>query len=596
MVSGERSRGGGASDEQRDQSDAATPVAAQPGSERTGVAVRRTVDVGDAANPGSGEEASEPSASTASAEVPIRPRAVVRSGPPIPPPLPGSPEAQAQNVVPSGLRGPREPFPVLWATRTPLPPEEGGGVWDELTARSHVAPPVSSAPSSTVFVVPDSVAPPPSRGMPTAPPRKPRLPGAHETVARPGEAPPPPASEGALPSYALPPSYGSPPRSATLPLPPRAAPRAVRATTSNTRWLRNTAMVFGATSLGVLCAMIALSPIEISARASGSLRLPNGVRPVSSLIAGSVTDVFVRPGELVQEGQPVARIEAAELGAGLVKRQRDLTALEEDTLEVEAAEREFIQRAKSALFERRAALSRRIELLSSGPTVSRACASPLAICSLPDDGPRSDSADGIAALRGELALVDLELADRGHDWQARERERRAVLTRAEAGLDDVEDLLDSVLLRSPIAGRVEATLVTPGEAVPAGAVLAHVVPEGVPRRALVFLPLNEIELVAPEEEATLELSSSSSDGVTAPIPARVSYVRPELATPEELESELGQRPRGTFVRVELELLDAEPPGQLAPQLHAGTRIVAHFPPRERQLGRVVADAAFSWFD
>ena len=592
MVSGERSRGGGASDEQRDQSDAATPVAAQPGSERTGVAVRRTVDVGNAANPGSGEEALEPSAPTASAEVPIRPRAVVRSGPPIPPPLPGSSEAQAQNIVPSGLRGPREPFPVLWATRTPLPPEEGGGVWDELTARSRVAPPASSAPSSTVFVVPDSVAPPPSRGMPTAPPRKPRLPGAHETVARPVEAPPPPPSEGALPSPGMPPSYGMPPRSATLPLPPRAAPRAMA---PSTRWLRNTAMVFGATSLGVLCAMIALSPIEISARASGSLRLPNGVRPVSSLIAGSVTDVFVRPGELVQEGQPVARIEAAELGAGLVKRQRDLTALEEDTLEVEAAEREFIQRAKSALFERRAALSRRIELLSSGPTVSRACASPLAVCSLPEDGPRNDSADGIAALRGELALVDLELADRGHDWQARERERRAALSRAEAGLDDVEDLLDSVLLRSPIAGRVEATLVAPGEAVPAGAVLAHVVPEGVPRRALVFLPLNEIELIAPEEEATLELSSAS-EGVTPPIPARVSYVRPELATPEELESELGQRPNGTFVRVELELLDAEPAGQLAPQLHAGTRIVAHFPPRERQLGRVVADAAISWFE
>ncbi|MET0410852.1 MAG: hypothetical protein ABW217_06130, partial [Polyangiaceae bacterium] len=214
----------------------------------------------------------------------------MRSGPPIPPPLPGSVEAEAQNVAPSGLRGPREPFPVLWATRTPLPAEEGGGIWDEATARSHVAPPVSSAASSTVFVVPDSVAPPPSRGMPTAPPRKPRLPGAHETVARPGEAPPSP-NDAVPPSYAIPTSHGMPPRSATLPMPPRAAPRATRAAAPSTRWLRNTAMVFGATSLGVLCAMIALSPIEISARASGSLRLPNGVRPVSSLIAGSVTDV-----------------------------------------------------------------------------------------------------------------------------------------------------------------------------------------------------------------------------------------------------------------------------------------------------------------
>jgi membrane fusion protein len=551
--------------------------------------------VGDAANPSSSDETSEGAAPTASAEVPVKPRAVVRSGPPIPPPLPGSVEAEAQNIVPSGLRGPREPFPVLWATRTPLPAGEGGGVWNEASPGAQVAPPVSSAASSTVFVVPDSVAPPASRGMPTAPPRKPRVPGAHEAVAHETAAPPPRPGDAVPPSHAIPASYGMPPRSATLPTPPRAAPRAARAAPPSTHWLRNTAMVFGATSLGVLCAMIALSPIEISARASGSLHLPNGVRPVSSLIAGSVTDVFVRPGELVQEGQPVARIEAAELGAGLVKRQRDLTTLEQDTLEAEASEREFIQRAKNALFERRAALSRRIELLSGPPTVSRACASPLAVCVLPDDGPRTDPADGIAALRGELALVDLELADRGHDWQARERERRVALSRAEAGLDDVEDLLDSVLLRSPIAGRVEAMLVAPGEAVAAGAVLAQVVPYGVPRRAQVFVPLSEIDLIAPEEEATLELSSTS-DADAAQIPARVSYVRPELATAEELERELGRRPDGTFVRVELELLDAEPEGQLALQLHAGTRVVAHFPPRERQLGRVVADAAIRWFE
>lgn len=356
-------------------------------------------------------------------------------------------------------------------------------------------------------------------------------------------------------------------------------------------------MVFGATSLGVLCAMVALTPVDVSARASGSLRLPNGVRPISSLVAGSITDVFVRPGEVVQAGQPVARIEAAELGAGLIKRQRDLTTLEQDTLEAEASEREFIQRARNALFERRAAITRRIELLGAGSnnTVSRACASPLAVCALPEEGPRPDPADGVAALRAELALVDLELADRGHDWQERERERRAALSRAEAGIEDVEDLLDNVLLRSPIAGRLEALLVAPGQGVTAGSVLAQVVPEGVPRRAMVFLPLSELELVAPEDDVTLELSAPNDADPTL-LPARVSYVRPELATPEELEAELGGRPSSAYARVEIELLDPDPQGLLAAQLHAGARIVAHFPARERQLGRVIADAAIHWFE
>jgi multidrug resistance efflux pump len=410
---------------------------------------------------------------------------------------------------------------------------------------------------------------------------------ASQQVAQAAQAP-----SSALPARSAPaaavPSAAVPTRSA-----PSTAPKG-KSPVASASWLRHLAMAFGATSLGVMCAAVAVSNVEVSARASGTLRLPNGVRPVSSLIAGSVTDVFVRPGDLVEEGEAVVRLEAAELGQGLIKRQRDLTSLEQDTLEAEAAEREFVVRARSALMERRSALGRRIELGGASHT-SRACASPLAVCSLPEDGPRPEPADNIAALRAELALVDLEIADRSFDWQARERERRNALSRAEAGVADVEDLLDSVVLRAVVSGRVESLSVAPGDVVAAGAVLAQLVPVDAPRTVEVFLPASDLGLVAPEDEALLELSSLPS-GEGSSVPARVSYVTPELATPQELDSELGEHPRGEFVRVELELLDDATHAHLAQYLRSGARIVAHFPPREKQIAQVVADAATSWFD
>jgi multidrug resistance efflux pump len=668
MVSGERLRreheAGGQSHEEFPTASGSVPVS---GFDSTGVCVRRTVSVGDPSSPKGDEARSESDPMKASQTLPIQPRAA--QPPPQqpaqhpgtsalqPPNLPLSqrvPVAQAVPVakvvpvsqgaavsqgvpvsqrlpvsqgvpvsqtvpVPSVPRGPREPFPVLWSTRTPLPPEQGGPNWAAMgwatpdaegelssappASRAAAPAPVSSAPASapvssstTVFVAPDSVATNPgnpyeppagsTRSLPTAPPRRARLPWsrAHEAAARLAEsqassrvAQPSPVSRAALPT---------PPRSAA------AVPASVSAHPWGPRWLRSTAMVFGATSLGVLCAAVALSPINVSARAAGTLRLPNGVRPVSTLIAGSITDVFVRPGELVQAGQALARLEAAELGAGLVKRERELMMLEQDTLEAEAAEREFMQRAKNALYERRSALVRRIDLATSN---ARACASPLAVCATPEEGPRPDHAETIAALRAELALVDLELADRGQSFQQRERERREALSRAEAGVADVEDLLDSVVLRSQVAGRVESLSVSPGDMVAAGAVLAQVVPTDAPRTVAVYLPLSELSLVAPEDDATLELSALP-DNDAAVLPARVSYVVPELAAPEELERELGQQPSGAFVRIELELLGDQAQLRLSQHLRSGARIVARFPARERQIARVVVDKALALFD
>ena len=68
----------------------------------------------------------------------------------------------------------------------------------------------------------------------------------------------------------------------------------------------------------------ALATVEMTAEGQGMLRAPKGLRPVASVLGGSLAEVLVQSGDQVQPGQVVARLEATELRANLVTREREL--------------------------------------------------------------------------------------------------------------------------------------------------------------------------------------------------------------------------------------------------------------------------------
>ena len=52
----------------------------------------------------------------------------------------------------------------------------------------------------------------------------------------------------------------------------------------------------------------ALATVEVTAEAQGMLRAPKGLRPVASVLGGSLSEVLVQSGDQVQTGQVVARL------------------------------------------------------------------------------------------------------------------------------------------------------------------------------------------------------------------------------------------------------------------------------------------------
>ena len=118
--------------------------------------------------------------------------------------------------------------------------------------------------------------------------------------------------------------------------------------------------------LGLLLSLVAASfcaaallSVEVTVRAPGALRAPNGLRSVESVLAGAVTEVLVRAGDEVAAGQVVARLEETQLRASLTLRAREYETLKQDTAAAAAADAALLEQTTAAVEHQRSALGRR---------------------------------------------------------------------------------------------------------------------------------------------------------------------------------------------------------------------------------------------
>jgi multidrug resistance efflux pump len=346
-----------------------------------------------------------------------------------------------------------------------------------------------------------------------------------------------------------------------------------------------------------------LASVEVTAEAEGVLRAPNGLRPVASVLAGAVTEVLVQSGDTVEQGQTLARLEATELRAGLVARERELALVRDDVARSERHDAQLEAESARALSRRRAALRERIEVNAERRDQRQVRDQSVAV--LVRDGGASraeglaakealqDATEQVSSLSNELALLDLEIADRARQAQERDSTRKSQLGRAEAGLAEARTLLAATEIRAPATGRVESLLVTPGVVVSAGGVLGNIVPSGSPRTITAFVPSREIAFVQPGAPASVEVQSLSVSefGLAR---ARVTRVSADVATAGEVQLALNEALPGSFVRVELELLDGSESAKMEPLLRSGERVKIRLHRRQQRLITLLFDFVQRW--
>jgi multidrug resistance efflux pump len=362
--------------------------------------------------------------------------------------------------------------------------------------------------------------------------------------------------------------------------------------------------------LGLLLSLVAalflgagLLSVEVTVRAPGALRAPNGLRSVESVLSGAVTEILVQAGDEVAADQVVARLEETQLRATLTLREKELATLRHDTQEADAADAALLRQTTMAAEHQRTALSRRSSIHQtqlrqrseqlSNLRAMRASGVASGTDELSGEESVQAAAEQIALVGSQLAELNLSLADRRREWKQRELERKAALSRAVAAVDEAKSLLALTEVRSPAAGRVESLLVTPGAVVQPGRVIAQIVPKDAPRSIVAFLPSREVSFVSVGSQANVEIESLPVNefGMAK---AQVKRISADIAKAEEMAAAFGEAMPGSYVRVELELLDDAQQQKMAPHLRSGERVLVRLHRRHQRVLGLIFEFTRKW--
>jgi HlyD family secretion protein len=338
--------------------------------------------------------------------------------------------------------------------------------------------------------------------------------------------------------------------------------------------------------------------IEVTVKAPGALRAPDGLRAVESALAGSVVEVKVRAGDEVTEGQLIVKLAVAQLDASLTSKRQELEALKHQNALGEQTDQAYSKRIETALRHRRNVLqsrrqlnhelrAQRRDLLDRTRELVREGAGSLNQ-ELVTRESLHEAMDAGQMLSSSLADIDVQLAEVHNQVAERALAREIEWARAQTAVLELETLSARAQVRSPAAGRVESLLAKSGDVVQPGQLLAQIVPQGAPRSIVAFLPARETAFVAVGTSARVELESLpvSEFGMAR---ATVKRISADIADPQELAATFGQASPAPSVRVELEVDSASE--KMAPHLRSGERVIVRLHRRERRIISLMFDFA-----
>ena len=243
---------------------------------------------------------------------------------------------------------------------------------------------------------------------------------------------------------------------------------------------------------------------------------------VAAKFAGRVADVLVEEGDMVDAGQVLARMDAAELQASLAKARADVARAEESVAEAKA---QIAQRGSELTFAQQ-------ELDRASFLVERGHVSEERL-----DQRRTERDTARAIL--EAARAHLASAQRAVESAAAEVRR-------------IQTRIDDSVLTAPRAGRIQYRLAEPGEVLAGGGRVVTLL-DLTDVYMTIFLPTAQVGSVFIGTEARITLDAAPE----LVIPAKVSFVAAEAQfTPREVETR-SEREKLMFrvkVKIDPELL------------------------------------------
>jgi membrane fusion protein len=340
--------------------------------------------------------------------------------------------------------------------------------------------------------------------------------------------------------------------------------------------------------------------IEVTSKALGGLRVGSGPIPILVQSSGRITSLSVQAGDRVLGNQELARIEAKGLSTVVERSSRQVALMRAETEKADRATARLHDSTLEALRRKSALLQKRFALKSAHVASRRSRAAKLRTLAerklvLESESVQAGEALAVAneellMLREQVAAVDIELAERQYAFTSRRDDREFEVRRAEVGLAEAEAMAVLSEVRAPEAGRIESLLVTEGQVVQSGTTVAQLVRDGLASTAVVFAPAKDAGFLRTGLSASLEFPSLPV-GEFGRAHARVTRVGSHPAIAAEVPATLSAdtNGNGTFVRVEVEIIQDEIWKRMLPRLRSGSEVIARLKTRKRRLLSLLFD-------
>ncbi len=263
----------------------------------------------------------------------------------------------------------------------------------------------------------------------------------------------------------------------------------------------------------VILALLAIAGIYLFNPLNGERALPPGLTAangrieaaeidIATKVAGRVIEVLVHEGDLVRQGQPLARLDSRQLEAQLAAAESAVRQAEQQHLYTLAV----VQQRDSDRVLAQKDLAR-VRSMIDKKLVSQDRL----------DQALNTSQSAAAALLAAQRQVQLALNQ---------------ISAAQANVEQINSLLEDTLLTAPVAGRVLYRLTEPGEVLAAGGKVITLLDIGQVYMP-VYLPTAEIGRLNLGDEARILVDALPE----VAIPASITFISPQSQfTPKEVET------------------------------------------------------------
>ncbi len=368
-------------------------------------------------------------------------------------------------------------------------------------------------------------------------------------------------------------------------------------------------LLFFALGSVLLVALLAaiVGKVEVQDTGKGILHPVAGVRLIQAQVGGVLAETYAHSGDTLREGQPIARIDSAQVQGAILETDRQLQLLRSQGQTFTEREDKLLQEQLRAVQTKLVHQNTQVKSFESSVKIQEKrveatrrllvekLVAPINLDEAQDQLNAAlrtlDSAkQQMVQLRQEFST--LESQRQRNQWQ-----RLQDLNGSQSKRDALDSSLRQTNVVAPVAGFLEALVARPGDLLQPGQTIAKIISEDSPLQVVAFLPEKDRAFVKSGDQVLLEMEAYLFTEFGT-LKGRVTRIGSDLASQYEIQEARGETGKldTPAYRVEIELRPERSKRFSGVKIRPGMLLSARFTLRRQRLITIVLDPLRRWLE